>query len=153
MNIQQFLSRGGRAFEVLEHSTTYTAQQVAQAVHVPGDEVAKTVVLEADGRYVMAVLPSTHHVDLEKARGVLQAATVALADEGAFARLFPDCERGALPPFGSQYGLATLVDESLTRDERIVFEGNTHHEAIRMSYRDYEELERPQVADLSSRGW
>lgn len=153
MNVQKFLSEGGRAFEVLKHPTTFTAQQVAQAVHVPGDEVAKTVVLKADGRYVMVVLPSTHQVDLAKARDVLQAGAVALADEGEFVRLFPDCEPGALPPFGSQYGQTTLVDESLTRDEQIVFEGNTHHEAIRMRYRDYEELERPQVADFSSRGW
>ncbi len=119
----KYLSEGGRAFEVLGHPTTYTAQQVAQAVHVPGDEVAKTMVLKADGRCVMAVLPSTHQVDMEKARDVLHAGAVALADEGEFVRLFPDCERSALPPFGSQYGLPTLVDESGCRDEQIVFEG------------------------------
>src|SRR5262249_43176385 len=145
MNVRQYLSQSGRAFEVLDHPTTYTAQAVAQAVHVPSDEVAKTVVLNAGGRYVMAVLPAPHRVDFEKAGAALQAGAVMLADEGEFARLFPDCERGALPPFGSQYGLTTLVDKSLTRDEQIVFEGNTHHEAIRMRYSDYAVLERPQV--------
>jgi Ala-tRNA(Pro) deacylase len=149
MNVQQFISRSGRSFQVIEHPTTYTAQAVAQVVHVPGDEVAKTVVLKARGRYVMAVLPATRHVNFEKARSALQAGPVMLADEAEFARLFPDCERGALPPFGSQYGLTTLVDETLTYDEEVVFEANTHHEAIRMRYDDYAELEPPRVADIS----
>lgn len=149
MNVQQFLSRSGRSFHVIEHPTTFTAQAVALAVQVPGDEVAKTVILKAAGRYVMAVLPATRHVNFEKARAALQAGPVMLADEAEFTRLFPDCERGALPPFGSQYGLTTMVDETLTRDEEIVFEANTHHEAILMRYSDYAELEQPQVADLS----
>jgi len=149
MNVQQFLSRSGRSFQVIQHPTTFTAQAVALAVKVPGDEVAKTVVLKAAGRYVMAVLPATRHVNFEKARAALQAGPVLLADEAEFTRLFPDCERGALPPFGSQYGLTTLVDEALTRDEEIVFEANNHHEAILMRYSDYAELEQPRVADIS----
>ena len=149
MNVQQFLGQRGRAFEVLEHPSTFSALEMAHAVHSPGHEVAKSVVLKADGAYVLAVLPATRQVDLAKARAALQAGALGLADEGDFERLFPDCERGALPPFGSRYGLKTLVDESLTRDERIIFEGNTLHEAIRMSYRDYADLERPQVADFS----
>jgi len=149
MNVQQFLSQSGRPFRVIEHPTTYTARAVAQAVQVPGEEVAKTVVLKAGDRYVMAVLPATRQVALDKARAAVQAGAVALADEAEFGRLFPDCERGALPPFGSRYGLTTVVDEGLTRDEEIVFEANTHHEAIRMRYDDYAALDHPLVADLS----
>lgn len=149
MNVKQFLSQSRRPFEVIDHPTTFTAQAVAQAVHVPSDEVAKTVILKAGGRYVMAVLPASHRVHFRKAAAALKADGVLLADETEFARLFPDCERGALPPFGSQYGLATLVDESLTHDDEIVFEGNNHHEAVRMSYDDYAALEKPTVADIS----
>lgn len=149
MNVQQYLSQSGRPFQVIEHPMTYTAQAVAQAVHVPGEEVAKTVVLKAGDRYVMAVLPATRHVDFDKAKAAFQFGAVMLADEAEFARLFPDCERGALPPFGSKYGLTTFVDEELTRDVEIVFEGNTHHEAIRMRFDDYAALEHPRVADLS----
>ena len=149
MNVQQFLSQSGRPFQVIEHPTTYTAQAVAQAVHVPGEEVAKTVVLKAGDNYVMAVLPATRHINFDKAKAAFQSGPVLLAAEAEFARLFPDCERGALPPFGSRYGLTTVVDEGLTRDEEIVFEGNTHHEAIRMRYDDYAALEHPLVADLS----
>jgi Ala-tRNA(Pro) deacylase len=149
MNVQQFIGQSGRPFQVIEHPTTYTAQAVAQVVHVPGDEVAKSVVLKAGGRYVMAIVPATRHVNFEKARSALQAGPVMLADEAEFARLFPDCERGALPPFGSQYGLTTMVDETLTHDEELVFEANNHHEAIRMRYADYKEIEHPQVADIS----
>ncbi len=149
MNVRAFLDQSGRTFEVLEHPATYTALGMAHAVHVSGHETAKSVILKADGRHVLAVLPASRHVDLEKARTALQADTLELADEADFARLFPDCERGALPPFGSRYGLTTMVDEALTRDEHIVFEGNTLNEAIRMAYRDYAELEQPRVADFS----
>jgi Ala-tRNA(Pro) deacylase len=144
-----FLSQSGRPYRVIQHPTTYTAREVAQAAHVPDEEVAKSVVLRAGEDYVMAVLPATRVVDLDKARAALHTGAVALADESEFGRLFPDCERGALPPFGSGYGLTTVVDEGLTRDEEIVFEGNTHREAIQMRYDDYAALEHPRVADLS----
>jgi Ala-tRNA(Pro) deacylase len=97
----------------------------------------------------MAVLPATRHINFDKAKAAFQSGPVLLAAEAEFARLFPDCERGALPPFGSKYGLTTVVDEWLTRDVEIVFEGNTHHEAIRMRFDDYAALEHPRVADLA----
>lgn len=146
MNVKDLLSDRGVTFEVLEHRSTFTAGQLAQAVHVRGDEVAKTVLLKADGKFLLAVLPSTHNIDMKKAKEAVGAGQVQLAAEHEFGDLFPDCEIGAVPPFGSQYGVKTLVDEPLTHDEEIVFEGNTHQEAIRMKYRDFERLEEPQVA-------
>ena len=148
MNVQQLLSGRHSAYEILEHPATYSALRMAQALHVPGDEVAKTVILKADGRYVMMVVPATRRVDLQKAKQTLHADTLELAEEQEFDRLFPDCERGALPPFGSQYGLETWVDRSLAEDEQIVFDGNTHRHAIRMRYREFEDLEHPHMADL-----
>ena len=152
MNVRQFLDERHVPFEILEHAPTYSAQRMAHALHVRGEEVAKSVVLRADGRYVLALVPASCHVDMEKARRALQTDTCDLAEEGMLERLFPDCERGAMPPFGSQYGLMSMVDEALTRDERLVFEGNTHNEAIRMPYREFARLEHPRVAAIAARG-
>ena len=149
MKVQEFLKENSVWFEPIRHRPTFTAQYTAQAVHARGDEVAKTVVLKANGTYVLAVLQATHKIDLMRAREALATQSLELAAEQDFKSVFPDCELGALPPFGSQYGLKTLVDEPLTHDEQIVIEGNTHEEAIRMKYADFERLERPQVAAFS----
>lgn len=149
MNVQQFLKQRDVPFDTLDHRPTYDAQSLAQAVHVSGDEVAKTVLLKRDSDFTLAVLPATHKVDCAMLRQVLGAKEVRLATEDECAERFGDCELGALPPFGSQYGLKTIVDRSLLGDEEIVFEGNTHHEAIRMKLADFEALEQPAVAEFS----
>ncbi len=149
MNVQQFLASHGKPFQVLDHPSTFSASHMAQAVHVKGDEVAKTVVIKADGQFVLAILPATCRLDLDRARQATGAQILELADEPDFVKLFPDCELGALPPFGSQFGIKTLVDKALTRDDEIVFEGNTLRESIRMKYRDFAELEKPIVASFA----
>jgi Ala-tRNA(Pro) deacylase len=152
MNIQTFLNTRGVRFDLLTHEPTYDAQHMAQAVHVSGHEVAKTVLLRADHAYsyVVAVLPATRMIDFDKARKALGGAELALATEVEMSSLCPDCEIGALPPFGSQYGLKTVIDDSLLADEYIVFEGNTHNEAIRMTLADFRNLEHPLVLPISS---
>ena len=149
MKVQQFLAGQGKPFEVIEHPSTYTASHMAQAVHVAGDLVAKTVVAKADDQYVLLILPATCRVDLDSAREALGAECLELAEEREFARLFPDCELGAVPPFGSQFGMKSIVDTALTEADQIVFEGNTLREAIRMSYRDFAELEHPIVISFA----
>jgi Ala-tRNA(Pro) deacylase len=150
MRLHKFLSDRGISFERLRHyPPTYDAQHLAQALHVPGDEVAKTVLLRVNGSYAFAVLPATHAIDMSAVREVLGTTEVHLATEIEFGDFFPDFEFGALPPFGSQYGLRTLVDSSLPQDDEIVFQGNTHEEAIRMRYQDFEQVERPIVAAFS----
>ena len=151
MNIQEFLARQNIPFEVLQHRDTYDAQRMAQAVHVSGHKVAKTVLLRISEpcEYVVVVLPATHTVDFDKARRVLGAENVELATEMEMSQRCPDCDIGALPPFGSQYDMKTVVDESLTEGEEIVFEGCLHSEAIRMKYADFARLENPQVVSLS----
>jgi Ala-tRNA(Pro) deacylase len=144
--VQQFLDARGVPFELLPHEPTFSAQRMAQAVHVRGDNVAKAVLLKADGQYVLAVLPATHQIHLEMAREALAAHLVELASEQELSDLFNDCEVGSTPPFGSQYGIETLVDASLAEDDEIVFEGNAHRQSFRMKYRDFEDLENPQVA-------
>jgi Ala-tRNA(Pro) deacylase len=146
MDVQRFLQERGVAFEVLPHDPTFSAQRMAEAVHTCGDNVAKMVLVKADGKPVLTVMPATHHLYLEMAREALGATRVELASEPDLKRFFPDCEVGALSPFGSQYGMRTLVDASLTEDEEIVFESNAHRVALRMKYQAFEELERPQIA-------
>jgi Ala-tRNA(Pro) deacylase len=149
MNVQDFLRNRDIPFDALEHDPTYTAQSLAQAVHVSGEEVAKTVLLAVDDGFVLAVLPATHQVDTMRVKAFLGATRVELATERECGRWFEDCELGVLPPFGSKYGLRTMVDRSLLEDEMIVFEGNSHHEAIRMSCQDFIDVEEPIVASFS----
>jgi Ala-tRNA(Pro) deacylase len=152
MNIQTFLKQRQVPFDILTHEPTYDAQHMAHAVHVSGREVAKTVLLRADHAYsyLVAVLPATRMIDFERASKALGGTELALATETEMASICPDCEIGALPPFGSHYGLKTVVDESLAEDEWIVFEGNTHAEAIRMKYADFCRLENPVVLPIAT---
>jgi Ala-tRNA(Pro) deacylase len=125
---------------------------MAHVLHLPGEFVAKTVVLHADDQFVLAVLPATHYVDLPMTRAALGSNSVKLALEQELGNRFPDCELGAIPPFGSEYGMETLVDEALTHDETIAFEGNSHEEAFCMQYTDFEQIEQPHVAEFSRHG-
>jgi Ala-tRNA(Pro) deacylase len=151
MNLVKFLEEREIGFEVLPHRETYDAQHMAQALHVSGHHVAKTVLLRADGgfAYIVAVLPATRRVNLERASAALGGSRLELGTEHELSEHCPDCEFGALPPFGSQYDMRTLVDEELTSAERIVFEGNTHHEAIRMRFEDFQQLENPLIAPFA----
>ena len=144
--VKQFLDAHHARYEVVPHEERYTSSEIAEALHVPGRRLAKVVMLLADNRLVMAVLPSDRHVDLARFAEVLGAGMVALATEKEFRDCFPDCEVGAMPPFGSLYGIEVLVDSSLTERREIVFEGGNHHEAIRMHWPDFAELAEPRVA-------
>jgi Ala-tRNA(Pro) deacylase len=143
MKLDDLLTSRHIPFERLHHRPAYTAQRMAQVLHVPGQEVAKSVLLRTKQGYVLTVLPANHKVDLDRVRQWLGEEWVELASETEMERVFPDCERGAMPPFGSLYHLPTLMDESLAEDDQIVFEAQNHEEAIRMAYRDYEAVEHP----------
>jgi len=149
MNVHEFLHQHKVNYEILHHAPTYDAQRLAQAVAESGHHVAKTVLLKSDADYLLAVVPATHTVDLADARLLLRAEYLKLASEEEIAQRFSDCDPGAIPPFGSHYDMTTLVDESLSESEEIVFEGNTHDEAIRMRFADYFALEKPVVTHLS----
>ena len=150
MNVREFLMAEHVPFEVLPHLSTYTAQHLAHELDVPGDNVAKTVLLHVDDKFMLAVLPATHQVSFSMARQCLHADSVALATEKELNEVFPDCECGVAPPFGTHYGLSTIVDQSLTDDEHIVFEGNTHTEAIYLRYYDYAQIEHPRIESFTT---
>ena len=137
-------------YVTITHSTAYTAQEIASLAHVRGDEFAKTVVVRIDGEMVMAVLPASHQVDLALLKAAAKGKKIALASEIDFRDKFPECEVGAMPPFGQLYGMPVFVDESLTRDKEIAFNAGTHHELIRLSYDDFAKLAQPTVARFST---
>ncbi len=151
MSMKHFLQRRHIPFEIVTHPETFDAQHLARALHTPGKDVAKTVLLRADHdyRYVVAVLPATHMVDFDALRTFLGGVTLELATECEIAERCPDCEIGVLPPFGSHYGAQTIVDDSLAKDEYISFESDTHTEAIRMKYSDFYNFEHPLVANFA----
>jgi Ala-tRNA(Pro) deacylase len=151
MNVAEYLTTKKVAFKVLPHRETHDAQRLAQSLRIPGRLVAKTVLLRANGGYtfIVAVLPATKNIDFARASAALGGSKLQLATETEVASHCPDCELGALPPFGSQYAMKTIVDESLTKDEEIVFEGNTHHDAIRMRFEDFCRVENPLILNLT----
>ena len=135
-------------YTLISHSPTYTAQETAQSAHIPGREVAKTVVVIIDGVPAMVIEPATSQVHLGKLKQLTDAETVSLADERDFDELFPDCERGAMSPFGNLRDMQVYVDESLTHDEQIAFNADSHTEMIKLAYRDFEALVQPKVLHL-----
>ena len=146
--VREYLLSHGVTYETDDHPLAFTAQEVAAAEHVPGAEVAKPVMVMADDRLVMLVLPAPRHVDLEKAAAALGCATVRLATEEEFAPAFPDCERGAEPPIGGLYGIPTYVDAHLDADH-VVFNGGSHTQVIRMTRTDYLQVARPRIVDVA----
>jgi Ala-tRNA(Pro) deacylase len=143
MCISDYLRSRHIPFQTLLHQPTPSATKLAQSVHVPGRQVAKSVLLKTADRYVLAVLPSTHRIDVPQLSLVLDSPELRLATEDEVERVFNDCERGALPPFGRLYGLKTVVDASLAGGAEIVIEGNLRHQGVRMRYRDFEAIEAP----------
>jgi Ala-tRNA(Pro) deacylase len=143
--LREFLDTNRVKYIKIEHSPAYTAQEIAATAHIPGKELAKSVIVKLDGQMVMAVLPADHRINFDKLREVSGAGKVTLADESEFSELFPDCSLGAMPPFGNLYGMDVLVDESLTKGDKIAFNACTHTELIRLSYRDFAALVKPKV--------
>ena len=147
-NLETHLRHRGIPFETHHHGAAFTAQTVAAAEHVPGRMLAKVVMVFAGTELTMLVLPGHLQVDVQAARVALRGRDVRLAREEEFAPLFPDCEPGTMPPFGSLYGIPVYVDEALADNERIVFQAGTHTDTMSVSYRDYTRLVRPTMARL-----
>jgi Ala-tRNA(Pro) deacylase len=147
--LKEFLDRNDVPYETIPHDQAYTTQEVAAAAHIPGRQVAKTVMVRVDGEMAMVVLEAPDKVDLERLREVTGAGMVELAGEAEFRGLFPSCEPGAMPPFGNLWDMQVFVDQRLREDERIAFNAGTHRELMRLAYGDFERLVEPVVAELS----
>jgi Ala-tRNA(Pro) deacylase len=141
--LNRFLDDHGIRYVTIRHSPAFTAQQIAASAHIPGMEIAKTVMVRIDGKMAMAVLPGSLKIDLDRLRDIAGAQLVEIATEQDFANLFPDCETGAMPPFGNLYDMPVYVAESLSKDDEIAFNAGTHTELLKLAYRDFEHLVQP----------
>jgi Ala-tRNA(Pro) deacylase len=146
--LRGFLDSNNVKYMVMSHSLAYTAQGVAALAHVSGKKLAKTVIVKIDGILAMAVVPASDHVDLDRLRTLTGAEAVEVATEREFKDAFPDCETGAMPPFGNLYDMPVYADVSLAENEEITFTAETHRELVRMNWEDMARLVNPTVDRL-----
>lgn len=147
--LTQYLERENVHYEVIEHARVYTAQEAAAAAHVSGDALAKAVLLIVDGEMAMAVLPASYRVNLEALKTNLGADSIRMATEKEFTNQFPDCEVGALPPFGNLYGMQVFADQRLSHVLEIVFCAGSHTELLKITLSDFQKLAEPRMLRFS----
>ncbi len=147
--LKKFLDSHNVKYVSISHSPAYSAQEVAASAHIPGKELAKTVIVRIDDGFAMAVLPASYRVHLGHLKVAVSASHVELATETEVENLFPDCEKGAMPPFGNLYNLDVFVAEQLAEDEEIAFSAGSHTELVRMAYKDFESLAKPKITALT----
>jgi Ala-tRNA(Pro) deacylase len=147
--LKEFLDSHEVKYVAMIHSTAYTSQEIAAASHIPGKELAKTVILKINGKMAMAVLPASYKVDIDLLKQHSGAEKVELATEDEFKDLFPGCELGAMPPFGNLYDMEVYVAERLKENKEIAFNAGSHSELIKVGYRDFERLVKPKVLKFS----
>ena len=146
--LKEFLDTAGVKYMIVSHAAAYTAQEIAASAHIPGKELAKTVMVKLDGRMAMAVLPASHVVDFDKLKQMAGSAKAELASEDEFRSLFPECEVGAMPPFGNLYNIPVYAERSLGEDAEIAFNAGSHKELFRMAYKDFEDLVKPEAGEF-----
>jgi len=143
--LKKYLDEQNIKYVSVTHSEAYTAQEVAESAHIPGEELAKSVIVKLDGRMTMVVLPASCKVDFELLKEATGAKDADLASENEFRDKFPDCEVGAMPPFANLYGMEAIVAETLTGDDEIAFNAGSHTELMRLAYKDFAKLVKPKV--------
>ena len=146
--LRTFLDSNHAEFTLSAHPKAFTAREVAHAEHLPAREVAKTVVLFGDAEYHMIVIPANKLVDFQEMRPVLGLLQARLATEDELSRIFPDCELGAMPPFGGLYGIQVYLDASLASEPVIAFNAGSHREVIHMSMAEFRRLSQPVIVSL-----
>ena len=147
--LKEYLDERKIRYVTISHSPAYTAQEVAQSAHIPGTQMAKTVMVTVDGTLAMAVLPACQRVDVRELEEITGSDDVTLAHEEEFKDYFPDCEAGAMPPFGNLYDMSVYVSPDLAVEPEIVFNAGSHTELVRMRWRDYYNLVKPRVAEFA----
>jgi len=143
--LKEYLDSLNIKYVTISHPITYTSQQTASITHIRGKELAKTVMVKIDGKMAMVVLPASYKVDLELVKKAAGATIISLATETEFRNLFPECDAGAMPPFGNLYGMDVYAEEKLAEDEEIAFNAGTHQELIKLAYKDFARLVKPQI--------
>ncbi len=143
--LKDYLDLHNIKYVAISHSLAYTAQGIAALTHISGKELAKTVIVKLDGKLAMAVVPASRHVDLGLLKSAAGATTAELAGEDEFRDKFPDCETGAMPPFGNLYDMAVFADQILSHDKEIAFNAGSHRELVRLAWEDFAMLVKPRV--------
>jgi Ala-tRNA(Pro) deacylase len=146
--LKEVLDEAKVPYEIFNHPLAYTSQEIAARQHVSGNEMAKVVILDVDGTLLMGVITGSHKIDLEVARTSLGANRVRLATEDEFTSRFPDCEIGAMPPFGNLFGMRVMVDPELEKDRYIYFNAGNHGQTMRLAYKHFSTLVKPQSCRL-----
>lgn len=148
--LREFLDQNKVKYIAISHSAAYTAQEIAASAHISGKDLAKTVMVKIDGKMAMAVLPASFRVDFDLLKEATGAKKVELAPEREFKDMFPECDTGAMPPFGNLYDMEVYVAERLAEDEEIAFNAGSHTELVKLAYRDFEALVKPKIVRFSS---
>jgi Ala-tRNA(Pro) deacylase len=148
--LKDFLDREKIKYVSIVHSPAYTAQEVAASAHITGRELAKTVIVELDGKMAMAVLPANRKIVLQELREVTGCDEVKFASEEEFREKFPECETGAMPPFGNLYGMEVFASPELAENDQIAFNAGSHTEVIKLSFRDFDRLVHPRVMSFTT---
>jgi len=147
--LKNFLDSNGVKYITVVHSTAFTSQEIAASVHVKGKEFAKCVIVKSGTKFFMLVIPSDHRINFEKAKEALNVEDLKLASEDEFRSLFPDCELGAMPPFGNLYGVPVYAEEKIKLNDEISFNGGTHNDVVKMKTSDYIRLVNPVFVQIS----
>jgi len=153
MNLTEVLDKASIKYEISHHKPTFTAQRMAAVEHVPGMNIAKPVVINADDTCYMCVLPACCRVDFNALKKQLGAKNVELVSESQMAKMFPECDLGAEPPIGDLFGLETLMDKTLESDEFVLFQSGSHDEAVKMKLEDFKKLTKPKILSFSYHMW
>lgn len=147
--LKKYLDSNRVKYTIITHSPEYTAQEIAASAHIPGKDLAKTVIVKIDGDFAMAVLPASMRVSLARLKEAAGAGNAEIASEADFEKLFPDCEVGAMPPFGNLYDMPVYAARELTEDDQIAFSAGTHSELVQLAYSDFDKLVHPTVVTLN----
>lgn len=148
--IQSYLAKNGIPFEAIPHPRSVTAEETAHAAHIEERRLAKIVVVRIEGQMTMLVLHADERIDLERLREQMRVDDLEICSEREFEDRFPDCEVGAMPPFGDLFGMPVIVSESIASDEKITFNAGSHTELITMNYRDFARITKPMVGAFAS---
>lgn len=147
--LKEYLDSQHVKYVCLSHSVAFTAQEVAASAHVSGKQMAKTVIVKVGDELAMVVLPAHDHVNFAALKAAIGAKDVDLASESSFKSKFPECEVGAMPPFGNLYNMPVYVSSQLSRNDQIIFNAGSHTELMQLAYQDFERLVKPKVVAAS----
>lgn len=150
--LREYLDSNNVKYTIIEHDPAFTAQEVAAAAHIPGKQLAKAVMIKIDGEMAMAILPASYRVNFDRLQEQTGAKELELATEKEFKGLFPDCDVGAMPPFGNLYNMKVFAAESLAEQIDIAFCAGSHTELIRISFEDFQRLVEPKILEFTYAG-